>query len=225
MKNEQEKKPNSKDIQHFSKRKGKIIRKQYFNVGITACFCVALFLISGGFFDFIINGAEFSLDDIILVISIFGGVFAAPFIVLSILNRLFFGFPICLLTNDGIIYDDSYSGTSIFGDLLDYLPNLLFGATTEESYCEQFIPWNEIQSMTFRPLFLGGTTNVGRSTQIVVKTFDGAIEHTFTIGDAPFHLLRRAKKYNPNIKTTFSKWPRILIIALPVLIALAVVLF
>jgi hypothetical protein len=106
------------------------------------------------------------------------------------------------------VFSDWILPTSVFLAPLILLTSLnrwLFGRKVcllnhEGLFCNQrMIPWDAIDSMTFH-LELPARSNSGCSYVVITgKNLGLALAH------APYHLLRAAKKYNPNIRTALEK--------------------
>lgn len=101
-------------------------------------------------------------------------VFLAPFIFLSLLNRFFFGKIVGVANKEGL-----------------YLEN-------------DFIPWKEIEKITYTPdVFSKHKAHYSRAT-VVVKQWKKDI-FALEILHFPLYGLRIAKKYNPQIKMELGK--------------------
>ena len=156
----------------FWERKGRVIRRQYFNIYITICLCgfIGVFVAIG--VKSIVDGTTsefFAVGNILMWIGIWVTILL-PFFALSLLNHYFFGRRVCLINKDGL-------------------------------FCSQcFLSWEEIQSMVFHCGYYG--KNIIHSYAHVAIANDK--ELLAVIPHAPYHLLRWAKKYHPEIRTKFA---------------------
>jgi hypothetical protein len=157
---------------HFWQRKGRIMRRQYFNSYIMLYFIAIVVVFSVLGVGSVINGTEdefFTVENIFTWISVWL-ILLFPFSVFSLLNRYLFGRRVCLLNEEGIFCN------------------------------ERFISWEEIQYMTFNC----GSISKVHFKYACVAVSDEERKKFLIIPHAPYYMLRVAKKYAPNMRTSFS---------------------
>jgi len=163
--------------------KSEKIRMQYFNGVLVICLalvCMALSMLVFG----IEVGTQSEYDHHPLDVFFYVIPIAFPCFILSMLNRRFFGKIICELNENGILFREPES-------------------KRKRKPKDVLIPWNEIKSMTFHPTaLLAGMRS--EWAYVDVKMVDENAE-SIRIDHAPRYMLKRARNYNKNIKTSTDK--------------------
>jgi len=181
--------------------KSEKIRRQYFNFVLVICLalvCMALSMLVFG----IEVGTEVEYDYHPMDIFFYVIPIALPCFILSMLNRRFFGKIICELNENGILFREP---------------------ERKRKSKDFLIPWHEIKSMTFHPtVLLAGMRS--KYAYIDVKMVDENAE-SIQISHAPLYMLKKAKNYNKNIKTSIEKRYLAFIFGLVILVPPIVALF
>lgn len=166
---------------------GQKIRRQYFNIPIYASLVFVHMAVSTVTamvaLDPKITMAT-CLEDMDMIL-LLGTVVLLPLVLLSLLNRFFFGEVICILDEKGLHYDGG------------------------------FIWWQDIKKAVYEPdvphQFRRRIFCTNRLC-LTVKPF--AKEREIELNGAPFFLLRKIKKHRPDIPCKLSPWGITLILAL-----------
>lgn len=160
------------------------IRMQYFNMPIFAAFGLVILIFFIGGAVAIKNKEPFFSHDIIPA---FGGLFVltAPFILLSVLNRFFFGRVICVINDEGIRVIDG----------------------------PQIIKWGEITNVSYTPAGVVGHRLYFSEADIYVPINCSELTRILTLPHLPLYGLRLMKRHMPEAKFNLtSVW---FLIALP----------
>ncbi len=184
---------------------GQKIRRQYFNIPIYMLLSImGMIMVSwtvASIIDHTFATAEWLLD--LLPWCVIAVMILFPLLVLSMLNRLFFGEVICVLNEKGLYYEDD-------------------GV--------RYIAWNDIKYVRYEPDMpgrIGYRWDFGcNAAYITVKPFRKNVE--IELVHAPFLLLGKMKKYNPNAKYGFTKFGLVMVlfyIFAPSTVSVLVILF
>lgn len=174
----------------LNKISGERLRRQYFNIPIYLIVSIYS-AIAAGFL--VVAAKEHTLDSVFqnadfLSLLAIGAAVLVPLLVLSILNRYCFGELVCVLNPKGLYY--------------------------EENGHIQCIDWRDIKKVRYAP---DVPTDIGRrfcsfnTAYVTVKSFRQEIEHEVTY--APLALLRKVKRYAPNVSCGFTVTGAIVVIA------------
>ena len=171
----------------YWEREGRLIRRQYFNWWIVLYSTILGFLFVRVIFNNLNDIEKLWRQTMIIStewIFLLSATLILP-IVMSLLNRHFWGRPVCLLNNEGLFCN------------------------------QQKIRWCEIARITFHPA-APSRTGILRYAYVEITGKDLCV----VLPHAPYHLLRAAKKYNPDIRTGVD---RVSLISLAVMSAIAFV--
>lgn len=162
---------------------GQKIRRQYFNIPIYLLLSMWAAIISGWFTASIVDqtvGSEKWFEDALFLFALMA-VLLLPLLLLSVVNRCCFGKVICVLNDRGLFYEDN-------------------GV--------HHIVWNDIKQILYEPDVTG---KVGyrwlsgcNTAYVTIKPFQKKVE--IELVHAPFSLLRKVKKHNPNVKCGFTSF-------------------
>lgn len=160
---------------------GERLRRQYYNIPIYLILSIYSAIVAGSI---VVAAKEHTLGSVLqnadfLSLLAIGAVVLVPLLVLSILNRYCFGKLVCVLNKKGLYYEDG-------GHI-------------------RCIDWRDIIEVRYDP---DVPTDIGRrfcsfnTAHVTAKPFRKEIEHE--VIHAPFLLLRKMRKYAPNIRYGFS---------------------
>lgn len=161
---------------------GRKIRRQFFNIPIYLVLVVYTFFMSV-FVAMSIKDNTLTSGQFLSFIFRFSAIAIAilfPLLILSILNRFCFGQVICVLNEKGLYYDDGW-------------------------LC--CIPWSDIKAVAYEPdipVKIGWRYECENKALITTKPFKK--ETVIELEHAPWMLIRKMKRYQPNAKYGFTKW-------------------
>lgn len=181
--------------------RGERIRRQFFTPVI---YCVYFAL---AFLSVLAVGLGATGEPLILriILSLFA--IEALFVLLSLLNRRFFGKTVCVLCKDGIFYDD--------------------GLYPEVA----FIPWDGIKSASYRIDLPQKSYSADRSSMFGGCQMEIKLKHkseSVIVCNAPHYLICKIKKYRPSIDAKLDGFTKFLLISattFPVVAPILIILF
>lgn len=154
------------------------IRMQYFNAPIFAVIALIVFMLFIGGAVAIKNKESIFSHD---MITSFGGLFilTAPFIILSAINRFFFGRVVCVINDEGIRLIDE----------------------------PQIIKWGEIVKVSYTPAGVIGHRLYFSEADIHVRIKCSELTRTLTLPHLPLYGIRLMKRHMPEAKfSLISVW-------------------
>lgn len=179
---------------------GEKIRRQYFNVVIYPLLSFVLLVLTMCVVTWFGNGTrDEKIEDMasLMVALLFLAVPLLPLIVLSILNRFYFGRVVCVLNEKGLYFADGFIDEDIF-----------FKAEGNV----RMIRWEHIRKVAYDPdgfRFSRHTSGCKNCAYITTKPYKKEI--VAELNHVPFMLLRKMKKYCPNAKYGFTGWGWVII--------------
>ena len=172
---------------------GEKIRRQYFNVAIYPLLLFVLLVLTMCMITWFGNGTrDEKIEDMasLMVALLCLAVPLLPLIVLSILNRFYFGRVICVLNEKGLYFADGFVDEDVF-----------FKADGNV----RMIKWEHIRKVAYEPdgfHFSAHGSGCRNCAYITTKPYKKEI--VAEVNHAPFMLLRKMKKYCPNAKYGFT---------------------
>ena len=179
---------------------GEKIRRQYFNVVIYPLLSFVLLVLTMCVVTWFGNGTrDEKIEDMasLMVALLFLAVPLLPLIVLSILNRFYFGRVVCVLNEKGLYFADGFIDEDIF-----------FKAEGNV----RMIRWEHIRKVAYDPdgfRFSRHTSGCKNCAYITTKPYKKEI--VAELNHVPFMLLRKMKKYCPDAKYGFTGWGWVII--------------